>query len=383
MLREIESGMDYGVGYDSLSGNIRGEGVIRTEPQGIEDAEGYKISFRLRQVTTIQELEKSLEVDLSASIHFTLYGKGSLKAKYISEQKINKYSIYLLVRVVVKKPLRQMMNVELKNDAEQLLKKNPEKFRQAYGDEFVKGIITGGEYFAILEVKATNQEDQKKISTSIRAKGHGWKVAGAFQNAISEIAKSYSIDVISEQLGGSDTSIKETVEEIVNHAKNFPQTLRKDAIAYEATFLDYQAIAGAVESNLINITNQRQFMEKLWNYRSNYLDNLLNIEYILNNPQQFGSFSSQEVNDQANEIRAQINKITERISQCANNYQACSLPTDLNQNPLELQLPQPKKSWALGDYALSNNSQSPSSIDWHRRFDQTLERINARRNEEN
>ncbi|MDZ8078761.1 MAG: hypothetical protein RMX35_06620 [Nostoc sp. DcaGUA01] len=355
-IREVEPGMNYGVGYDSLSGKVRGEGVIRSEPQVIEGGEGQKISFQLCQVTTTQELAKYLEIHLSASINVALYGSGSLKAKYLSEHKINKFSTYLLVRVVVKNPWRQMLSIKLNNDAQQLLKKNPETFRQSYGDEFVKGLISGGEYFAILDVEATNQEEQQKISNSIRAEGSTWEVAGAFKNSISKIAKNSSIKVISEQLGGSDTTVTQSVEEIINRAVNFPDKVREKAIPYQAIFLDYKAIAGAQGTNLIDITNQRQVIEKLWNYRMKCLDILSNIEYVLNNSEHFYFFSHQDLNNRANEIRAQINNITDRASECANNYRACKLPTDFTIPIVEL--PQFKKSWASGNYAISDNSQS-------------------------
>lgn len=377
MIRDIQPGMNYGVGYDSLSGKIRGEGVIKSKPQEIEGGEGQTTSFQLHQITTTEELAKSLEIDFAASINAAFYGSGSFKAKYAYEQKINKFSVYLLVRVVIKNPWRQMSDIKLNEEAKQLLQKNPEMFRQSYGDEFIKGLITGGEYFAILEIETTNHEEQQTISNSIRAQVPNWKIDSAFQNSISKIAGSHSIKIISEQSGGSDTRLAQSIDEIIERAVNFPEKVREKAIPYQAIFLDYKAIAGSHGTNLINIANQRQVLEKLWNYRLICQDILSDIEYVLSHYEQFSSFSHQDLNDQANEIRAQINDITEMASECVNNYRACKLPTNF-QTPI-VKLPKRKKNFVLQNDVSRDRNESFFPNDKQLRFKQTLGNIEKRR----
>ncbi len=57
----------------------------------------------------------------------------------------------------------------------------------------------------------------------------------------------------------------------------------------------------------------------------------------MTNRDKFESFSFQELNAKADEIRSTINEIDKNASICANNYRECKLPSNLT-NPL-IQLP--------------------------------------------
>src|SRR4051812_42786409 len=130
-----QAGMDYGVGYDAVAGTVRGDCVIRSNPEAPSGASGQEIVFSLRQVENTQEFLEVLQVSASGSMRAAL-GRGSFKAKFASEQRINAYSIYLLVAVRVTNPARRMRDIHLTENARSLLAtQGPEAFRNRCGDE--------------------------------------------------------------------------------------------------------------------------------------------------------------------------------------------------------------------------------------------------------
>ncbi|MBR8835882.1 MAG: hypothetical protein DSM106950_18140 [Stigonema ocellatum SAG 48.90 = DSM 106950] len=82
--REFADGMDYGVGYDSLSGQVRGDWVETTEPKPPIGGAGQEIFFQLHQVNSTQELAQYL--DISASANITSTGDKDLGNTFQSEE---------------------------------------------------------------------------------------------------------------------------------------------------------------------------------------------------------------------------------------------------------------------------------------------------------
>lgn len=267
IIREFEAGMDYGAGYDSLSGLVRGDCVLRTTPEAPLGGDAQEILFRHQQVTTTLELAKYLNVSASGAINAKWFSQGSGKLGFLSQTGINQYSVYLLLRVVVKNPALRMRDVKLTDEAWKLLEEQgADPFRQRSGDEFVVGLITGGEYFALLEVEASSEQQKKDISSLIRSRGPFWELGMEFSNSMSELSKRYSVKITSYQVGGKDTKIPTTVEDMIARAVSFPEQIKGEyAKPYQALFLDYKVLDIPQRENLIDITHQKEVLTNLWN----------------------------------------------------------------------------------------------------------------------
>jgi hypothetical protein len=342
-IREFEDSMDYGVGYDSLSGVVRGYCVQRTPAEELEGGKGQTVFFRHYLVKSSSELAKHLELSASASINAKWFSEASAKARFLTVSKINQYSVYLLVQVVVTNSRQLMRDVNLTTDARNLLEKRGElAFRERSGDEFVVGFITGGEYLALLEVESKTEEQKREISALINAKAQMWNIGDTkaeFKKSMSELESRYSVNIKVYQAGGRGNKIPATVEEMVERAVNFPQLVQgNDAKPYQAIFSDYKTLDLPEQANLIDITHQKDVLINLWKWRLKYLETLSNIEYILQNSQQFEAFSYEHLDAKANEIRNLIDEITQSASNCASNITACKLPVNLIE-PM-VQLPQ-------------------------------------------
>ncbi|NJO62225.1 MAG: GUN4 domain-containing protein [Richelia sp. RM2_1_2] len=117
---------------------------------------------------------------------------------------------------------------------------------------------------------------------------------------------------------------------MITHAVNFPPNVREGyAKPLQAIFLDYGALDIPDQIDLIDVEKPKEIITNLWNRRLKYLEVLSDIEYVLQNPQQFESFNSVQLNQKVNNIKKQIDNATESAKRCASNYKSCYLSEDL------------------------------------------------------
>ena len=367
--REFVDGMDYGAGYDSLSGKIRGDWVEITNPQPPIGGKGQEILFQLHQVNSTQELAENLEVSASANVTLASFAQASGKVGFLSQSKINKYSVYLLLRIVVKNPALRMRNISLTEQANKLLQtRGAEEFRKRAGDEFMIGLISGGEYIGLIEINTSSEEQKNEISADISLSKRFFVTAADFkadfQTSMSNISKKYEIRIFSYQIGGQETRQPQTIEEMITHAVNFPPNVREGyAKPLQAIFLDYGALEIPDQIDLIDVEEPKEIITNLWNRRLKYLEVLSDIEYVLQNPQQFESFDSHKLNQKVSNIKKQINNATKSAKQCASNYKSCHLSEDLID--LAFTLPERKPTEHLSPVEI-DDLRSDRGIDYSR-----------------
>lgn len=350
MIQQFVDGMDFGVGYDALSGEMRGDWVKTTDPPPPKGGQGQEISFQLHKVNSTQELAQHLDFSTNANINCASFIQGSATAAFLSKRKINRYSVYLLLRVLVKNSALRMRDVELKQQARKLLESpgGVTEFRKRAGDEFIVGIISGGEYIGLIEIEANSEEQKDQISGEISADISRFGVDANFsadcKKAISNISKKCSTKIFSLQRGGQQTKVPQNIEEMIIHAANFPPSV-KDSFGkpLQAIFLDYGSLNIPANINLIDIKQAKEIITYLWNRQLKYVDVLSNIEYILQNPNKFESFDSHELQQKATEVSKQIENLISSAKECARDCQNYRL-SDENLIDLVVELPERKKT---------------------------------------
>src|SRR4051812_5669493 len=111
-VRLYQEGLDFGVGFDSLSHRARGWAVERLQPLPTT-AGGAQVTFNSYMITDHAELRQSLGVTTSASLSYKVVGEGSLEAKFLDTHKIDQYSAFLLVQVTVINAQQRLADVRL------------------------------------------------------------------------------------------------------------------------------------------------------------------------------------------------------------------------------------------------------------------------------
>lgn len=224
-----QGGMALGVGYDAVAGKVRGDGVERTDPEG---EGGEDVYFAIDMISSRQELARFMNITASASMRYAVFSGGG-KTRYFEEQKINQFSIYIVVACIVQHSAKRMRDVELKASARQLLvSANTDKFRQSYGDEFLVGYTAGGEFYGIYEFATRSEDEYRTFSQTLRGSGGygAWSGSGtaSFEAAIRKLSETVSMTFKMYSYGGQTTEpLPNTAAELIEYARNFPQLVRE------------------------------------------------------------------------------------------------------------------------------------------------------------
>lgn len=163
--RDYRDGMDVGMGYNPLTGEIYDTYVDYGKLVAAGGQTGQKAELLFKRVTSSTELSSVLGTDFEANLNASWFqGSGSLKAKAVSElsQKSHEYSTFSVLYVKVSGMTQNLINVDLSDRIIEFIEKNGlDEFYRRAGYEYISGIITGGEFISTIEIirkKAENPE---------------------------------------------------------------------------------------------------------------------------------------------------------------------------------------------------------------------------------
>ena len=153
---------------------------------------------------------------------------GSAKVDFANNSTFHDYSIFLLVQVQVTNSFRRILTPALTPQAQQMITQgNFAQFFNDFGDTFISGMSTGGEYIVVLEVHTYSESDQQNLTAQLNASGGLGAFSGSlsaqFSNSINSMGQSHSLQFHSFQEGG-DTSQVTDADQIVAKGNAFPLT---------------------------------------------------------------------------------------------------------------------------------------------------------------
>lgn len=335
-LTEYGYGMDLGVGLDTLSGRQRGDGVVRTPAEEVTGAEGQTVSFFLDRIETLEQLETALGVSAEASVGFGI-GGGSAKLDFVRNCSFNSFSLFMLARVAVMNSFRQMRDVRLTESAAALVASGEgERFRERFGDSFVRGLLTGGEFFAVLEIETSSEGEKEDVSGQVEG-GYGtFSAEVEFSSSVAALASHSSVKVSSFQRGG-DTTQAETASAIAKKALEFgPDVAGDRGVPYAVTLMDYRSLDMPAEPNWVDLQNAKDVIRATLRLRASVLTVLNDIDYILTHRNQFEPHDTEQLNATRNRLAAAFNGLTDAASRCADDVSQCRLPEALDLTSVEL-----------------------------------------------
>jgi len=325
-------GMDYGVGYDELKVERRGDAVTRTAPEPVTGAAGQTVDFYLDRIESLEDLETALGLALQGSAGFGLFTT-SAKSRFAENARFNSYALFLLVRVNVTNEFRQMRDVTLKQPALDLLTAGrAARFREQYGDVYVSGILTGGEYFAVLEVHTESVEEMKavarEVESSVGVGGAGFSASAQFSASLRAVTEGRQVKVSSFQAGGADTRVATTADEIIDKAVGFAAQVAADkGVPYAVELQDYRTLDMPDVPNWVDLDNARDVLQRYATQRSFLVPMLNNLDYILLHQDEFEIADDSQV-DELNAVREQfrttVNAITSAASRAADDPTAAA-----------------------------------------------------------
>jgi hypothetical protein len=234
-----------GRGFNTLTGEFVGKAlkVINTET-AVTGAEAF---YETQIIETHQALLESLELSIEARGRYGLFsaeGKFGLAEK----SSFNSQSTFVVASCRVQNAFEIIDQVEVLPEAERLLEE-PDRFKTAFGDFFVRGLQTGGEFYMILQVTSTSQQIQNSLSAAFQADCQQLVIGGSFETAYTEAKQSSSqetkVSILMYQRAGQDEQISYVSEPagIIQRLKDFPSIARSNPAGYECEVADYNTLA--------------------------------------------------------------------------------------------------------------------------------------------
>lgn len=162
----IGEGMRFGMGVDQSSGLVRGQAIIF---DSIDRETGGQVApeAEVLMIESQESLREELNISVNGSFQLAFEASADLKTQFAQKHAVNDSSVYMLFKIVVRNPPAFMVNPRLADQAAAIYQRNPEDFRQLFGDVYTDTIIGGGEFFGLFIFTTQDTSSQKDVSAEL------------------------------------------------------------------------------------------------------------------------------------------------------------------------------------------------------------------------
>ena len=349
------NGMKVGLGFDLLTGSPSSDLVIRDPKTSTPQAgSGQTVTTTFRLVQEVQALQEALGLSAAVSGGYAGFS-ATAKMQFAQQCSVTQYCLYAVLAVEVINSCESVDGPVLVQDAMDLLIASQLRFRQRFGNRYISGLKTGGEYYAVYRIQSFDEEERTSVAAQISASFHN-PIMSASLNVSIEKSKSNSrneldVNVFVYSAGGVSTT-ETALAEMIDKAHIFPTLVASNlAISYEVLLDEYAGLE--LPGDNLNFNDHEHQTECLL-FNSRLLadfDTLINdIDFIRKHLDRFhksdGSPSDDTALQQARQnCVAIVDELTKAISDCMRDATTCAhftkSPEDFtNQLPI-LRLPRP------------------------------------------
>lgn len=339
---EYVEGMSYGRGYDRLTGDPLPSRAVVGDTAQIKNAEGQRVTSSCRITTDTQTLHESLGISIDAGGSYMGFS-ASAKVDYANQCDFSSFSTYIIIHIGVSNAFEDITEPAFHPDAEELLRtNNTVRFRERFGDCFISGMRTGGEYFAIYQLTSTSQTKKESLAIEVQACYQGLVASADLQVKIQQ-ARESTTDHVETQVyvyrEGTIHTADITAEDIIETARQFPVKIgHGEASVYGAMIQDYKTLRSPNDAfDYYQIRAQQEALAELAKRRFEFLALRGDMTYILKHADQFMNRDGSDVDRAAlsadfDTVTSQINDMVEKMSAYSRDASKADLPTyDVNQ----------------------------------------------------
>jgi PASTA domain len=319
-------GLTYGVGVDTPSGEARNIAATGT-PNTIVNTDGDIILFSMTQIDTVEDLHTALGISASASGGVGLFS-ASLRFDYAQSCAVHENSVFLKVSVNVNKAFSQIDKPGIDPIAAELLANGGiEPFQDQYGDMFVRGLETGGLFFATIQIHCKDKTEKESIQAKVSGSYATFSASGTFSKDFTDSVSEHDTTVLCYIEGGDRSKpLPIAVDTMTDRAIHFPAELGSHGVVYAALLDSYSILPLPHPPNYIDLQHQRDVLIECALLRDQDLLALNNIIYILSNPDQFIDPEKFPLSQIRNDLDADLNTIAATASNALNHPKQAVLP---------------------------------------------------------
>ncbi|HVO63747.1 MAG TPA: hypothetical protein VMT53_22680 [Terriglobales bacterium] len=281
-------GYDYGIGVKSATGGRMQMGA-KGSPTPIQGASGGSGGFQMVQILQTSELEDHLGISADASGGVGLFS-ASDRFNFARDCKIQTNSIALLLTCTQLNGFVQITQPVLDEAAAALVSNGQmDLFTQRYGDCFVAGLESGGQFFGVIRIDVRSEEDHQTIENSLSGAYGPFSadVGVKVQSALAQTQSTAETFIYYE--GGNVQTKPQTPQQLFAAADEWSHSVLQAPKPYTALLLPWIIADGPNPPNAADLDHQRDVLKTCARLRSQVIDRLNLIEYMVD-PMHTGEF---------------------------------------------------------------------------------------------
>jgi hypothetical protein len=241
------NGEDIGRGFNSDTGLAVGVALDFDSPSIVQSQES---SSSCEIVTSHEELMDSLHLSAQAEGHY-LFASASVKTDFSKTTKYNTVSTFVVARTLINNNvISRGHNFRITPTAKALLDSHQDaSFHTAFGDSFVRGLVTGGEFYAVMRITSVETSRQESLAVSLKATidtpTAGGSFSGDLKTAQDETNGRTEFSVVFYQAGGAGQAEIGTtlnVDEIKQRLHDFPTAVLNHPFNYLTEVATYDTV---------------------------------------------------------------------------------------------------------------------------------------------
>jgi hypothetical protein len=313
-----------GGGFDSLRGDPKQRAVTGILVPPI-NAAGQKGGTSFLRINSVEEFEQALSVGVEIDVGVGLFG-GSASFDYKSQCKVSKEATFVMVRITAINPYERLSEPKLDSEAWELLaNKNYKRFKERFGDKWVSGQTTGLTFFGTVRIEASSKSKQEQIAADIEA-SYGFFASGSasIDSSTSMKSSDHRIEIIVQQSGG-EIHLCDSIEKLFESARQALVDARQGKAApFAVQVEDYAELKlPDDDASALDLEFARIQLKKMLQQMHDLETKANDIEFVFRNRGWFEDFTDSVLNDAADSISDEINRVREAANVCSRDPSKC------------------------------------------------------------
>jgi hypothetical protein len=233
--------VDLGSPFSSVTQNFLGPSALRLPAKDeFAESEEVYVSGSFQRITSLYDFLESLQVSVSAGFSGTGGGaSGSLN--FARSLHITEENFYIAAHLRVGKSKQVIRSASFTPDA---VKRTPEVFLRAFGDQYCSTVHWGGELVIIYKLYARSRFEQESLDVQFSGHYGGVSASAELSHKVQTLNKDSFLD-ISIGVWGLAEEIKVVQGDMEQFITSFPQKVKDRGYVTHREFSEYYDVSGA------------------------------------------------------------------------------------------------------------------------------------------
>lgn len=322
-------GMKVGLGYDMLTGSATVSAAVSGDAiTAPAQAQGPVTTTSLKIVQDIETFRSTLDIAVDAGGSYMGF-EGNAKFKFADECSVTQFCTYVVIAVRVFNAVQTFDNPALVPDANTLVANlSSGRFRTRFGDRFISGIRSGGEYYAVYRVQSFDSNERTSIASQIHA-SYDDPLASAHLDASINESKSKSSNKLDVSVmvyqAGAITKADLGLADMMQKAREFPMLVSgNQAVAYSVLLDEYNELKLPNDGfNPLDIQKQRETLAFNGQLLVRFKQVISDIDFIRSNIEFFANHDGSAPSD--TELKNSRAACVQILDQLQSQASACSV----------------------------------------------------------